>query len=132
MTSNFTSFINNQNSQNVRDQIAIKKGSEPYIATIKQSSQVLTDYDTFPYPRWFRGIPQSDHPIVAEREAGWRQRHDTCYAVRHPRCHEKYPDHCFQPPCSTIFPCFARTSDKFSSLNRLENLINEECIVKYR
>jgi hypothetical protein len=122
--------INTQNIQHVREQIARKKGDNPYLATIEQSAQVLTDYDTFPYPRWFRGIPQFVNPIVAEREAGWRTRHDTCYEVRHPPCHMRYPDHCFQPACSTVFPCFTRASDKFSSLDRLEDIINHECIVK--
>ena len=33
-------------------------------------SVVGTDYDTFPYTRWYRGIAEAAEPIVAEREAG--------------------------------------------------------------
>ena len=74
--------INYININNVREQIKRKKQSKPYYATTRQSSAVITDYDTFPYPRYFRGIPQSYSPIVAEREAGWRPRHDDAYAAK--------------------------------------------------
>ena len=58
MSSEFTPLINEINVNNVRVQIAKKKGYNPYLATTEQAVQVLTDYDTFPYPRYFRGIPE--------------------------------------------------------------------------
>ena len=67
------------NYKNIEDQIIRKKSFYPYYATTKESRSVITDYDVFPYPRYFRGIAQSNQPIVAEREAGWRPRHDNAY-----------------------------------------------------
>lgn len=113
-----TTLINNTNVMNINTQINKKKGFEPYYATIEHSVQVLTDYDVFPYPRWYRGIPTSSEPIVAEREAGWRIRHDDYY---HPVCEPEtpipYPNHCFQGPCSLVLPCYEK---------------QESCIPHYR
>ena len=65
--------INIQNMQNVQFEIQRKKYSEqPYYATEKNVVQVITDYDELPYKRWYRGVPESNVPIVAEREAGYR------------------------------------------------------------
>jgi hypothetical protein len=74
-----TLYINYNNVNNIKKQIENKKKSDPYFATTKQSKSVITDYDTFPYPRYFRGNPESSLPIIAEREAGWRPRHDDAY-----------------------------------------------------
>ena len=67
------------NVENIREQIKRKKQSIPYYATTKQAVSVITDYDTFPYPRYFRGVPEMSEPIIADREAGWRPRHDNSY-----------------------------------------------------
>ena len=72
-------YINYNNVNNIQEQIKNKKQPNPYFATTKQAKSVITDYDTFPYPRYFRGKPESSLPIVAEREAGWRPRHDDAY-----------------------------------------------------
>lgn len=74
-----TNNINNINLHNIQEQIKRKKMSCPFFATTEDSKSVITDYDTFPYPRYFRGDPKSSFPIVAEREAGWRPRHDNSY-----------------------------------------------------
>ena len=134
MSSKITPYINNQNIQGIREQIARKKGNGPYLATIQQSSEVLTDYDTFPYPRWFRGVPNSSRPIVAEREAGWRPRHDSCYRVLEPKVGDEnlYPNHCFQGPCSTTYPCYPEALRRYSDRNALEVILNRSCIPQYR
>ena len=133
MASNFTPIINDENVKNVRHQIALKKGCDPYLATVNQSAQVLNDYDTFPYPRWFRGVPGESRPIVAEREAGWRPRHDNCYKVLEPIVPEnRYPNHCFEAPCSTVFPCYPEYLQKFSDREALNVILNRACIVQYR
>ena len=72
-------IINKRNVNNLQDQINIKKGPVPYFSTIQTNTNVLTDYDTFPYTRYFRGVAESTVPIVAEREAGWRPRNEDCY-----------------------------------------------------
>ena len=126
MANSSTPYINNINVSNIRAQIAQKKGYNPYLATVSQASSVLTDYDTFPYPRWFRGIPRSTRPVVAEREAGWRQRHDNCYKVLQPEMAVPRPNHCFQSACNLTRPCYPQPSSEkhFDAM--------DSCIVQYR
>ena len=82
---------NYSNIQNIRNQIELKKSPIPFYATSQDALSVITDYDTFPYPRYFRGVPASIVPIVAEREAGWRPVHPEAYAntnkpIIYPKC----------------------------------------------
>ena len=92
------------NVNSVRDQIEAKVGSEPFYASQNAVNLNVTDIDTFPYPRFYRGVYQLSEPVVMEREAGWRQRHDLCYEPT--RVYEvEQPNYCWQVPCSTVFPC---------------------------
>lgn len=129
---NFTGKINDSNVNNVRVQIARKKQSVPYHATAHDSSGVITDYDSFPYTRWFRGVPESSKPIVAEREAGWRPRHDRCYRFSQPAAKSHYPNHCFQGPCHFTHPCYPEYLTKYADEDILDTIINKACIVQYR
>jgi len=100
--------IINKNITLVRDMINQKKClDKPFFATSQNITGVVTDYDHFPYTRWYRGRYLSEVPIVAEREAGYRTRHDACYGIN--KCCssdlEDKPNVCFQDACSTIFPC---------------------------
>jgi hypothetical protein len=100
--------INNTNVDNVRRMIARKEGiCVPFYATTCDTASIITDFDTFPYPRFFRGKFDSDKPIVLERESGFRNRRDNCY--RTVQCKgddlREYPNHCFEVACSTVFPC---------------------------
>jgi hypothetical protein len=135
MASKFTHIVNQSNVKNIRQQIARKKESTPYHATVTQSVQVLTDYDTFPYPRYYRGVPDSTVPIIAEREAGWRPRHDTCYSVVEPNdvpLYPEYPNNCFQAACSTVFPCYPEYASRYADLEAMNVFLNNKCIVQYR
>uniref|UniRef100_A0A6C0LZE6 Uncharacterized protein n=1 Tax=viral metagenome TaxID=1070528 RepID=A0A6C0LZE6_9ZZZZ len=134
MASKFTFDVNQHNVNSVRKQIELKKGSDPYHATMSQSVQVLTDHDTFPYPRYFRGVPDSNVPIVAEREAGWRPRNDSCYSVNTPNLpqYPSYPNNCFQSACSTVFPCYPQYASKYADLEAMHLVLNNKCIVQYR
>ena len=135
MASRFTPIVNQSNVKNVRAQIAKKKGHRPYHATVAQSVQVLTDYDTFPYPRYFRGVPGSSKPIVAEREAGWRPRHDSCYNVVEPNglpVYPPYPNHCFSSSCNITYPCYPEYASKYASLEEMNLILNNKCITQYR
>lgn len=128
-------LITDSNIRNVRSQINKKKSFKPYIATIDQVSQVVTDYDNFPYNRWYRGIPSSHQPIVAEREAGWRNRQDNCYKVNQPSIDDNknsYPNHCFESPCSTVFPCYPEYLTKHADREALNVMLNKACVVQYR
>ena len=103
-----STYINNRNVENVRRMIKQKEDcSKPFYATACNTSSVITDFDVFPYPRFFRGRYDSDKPIVMEREAGYRNRRDECY--RTVQCKgddlKEYPNHCFEVACSTVFPC---------------------------
>ena len=71
--------VNEYNENSIQQEINRKKHSSPYFATIKQAQQVITDYDVFPYPRYFRGQYNASFPIIAEREAGWRPRNPLEY-----------------------------------------------------
>ena len=134
MANKLTPIINDLNVENVRKQIALKKAPRPHRATTRQAVQVMTDYDTFPYPRYFRGVPQSTVPIVAEREAGWRPRHDNCYKVLEPipEIRDPYPNHCFQSACNTVFPCYPEYMQKFADRKAMDLILNRACIVQYR
>lgn len=133
--SKITPQINERNVDNVRAQINRKNLSVPYHATTKQAAGVLTDYDTFPYPRWFRGVYYSPQPIVAEREAGWRPRHDNCYRISEPygiQSQVAYPNHCYEAACSTVYPCYPEYLAKWSDKEALDVVLNKACIVQYR
>lgn len=134
MNRDITPLLNEHNVKNIREQIHAKKMSTPYYATANQAKEVVTDYDTFPYPRYFRGVARSSVPIVAEREAGWRPRHDNCYKVNEPANlpGAPYPNNCFQAPCSTVYPCYPEYLTKYSDKEALDLILNKTCIVQYR
>lgn len=125
--------INNLNYQNVLSQIQLKKGYLPYYATENTTSIVLTDYDYFPYKRWWRGQTGLDTPIVAEREAGWRPRQDACYS-KMPNLHKPpaLADFCFETACSTVYPC--KVAAPVDTIGKIATNIasNNSPIIEYR
>jgi hypothetical protein len=128
-------IINKRNIDNLQAQINMKKGSEPYFSTIQTNTNVLTDYDTFPYIRYFRGVAESSIPIVAEREAGWRPRNEDCYNAYYIRAEKQKKHHdivtprnYFQPACSTMYPKYINPDDPLFGEIRL----NENCVISYR
>jgi hypothetical protein len=129
-----TKLINDRNLSNVRQMIEAKTNYLPYYATESTIKGVITDYDTFPYPRFFRGVYNSSTPIIAEREAGFRQRYDTCYKDRK-TCTEPcevQPVHCFESACSTVFPCYPANLQKYADQDLLDVMLNKACVVQYR
>lgn len=81
----------------------------PSQATLQMAKLVQTDIDTWPYPRYFRGNYNSADPIVWDREAGSRKIEPYLPSTV-PPLSPFIPSvtqgmYCFQPPCSTIFPC---------------------------
>ena len=134
MNTSITSSLNEYNIKNIRSQIVSKKAPVPYYSTVSQAKEVITDQDTFPYPRYFRGSAMSSLPIVAEREAGWRPRHDSCYRINEPPClaGPPPPNNCFQAPCSTVYPCYPEYLTKYSDKESLDLILNKTCIVQYR
>jgi hypothetical protein len=130
-----TNDINSRNIQNIRYQIGNKKNSEPYYSTSKTNRNVITDYDHFPYTRYFRGRAQSSFPIVAEREAGWRPINKECYDSKYTRDEIQVkhnsitPRNYFQPACSTVYPKYVNDDDL---LSLTDIKLNENCVISYR
>jgi hypothetical protein len=107
-STSYTTWATDSNVRAIQLQIAQKQNrSMPYYATQETTGIVLTDYDTFPYPRFFRGVYNDSRPNVIEREAGWRVRQDPCYRDQRDPVLKPHPM-CWQPPCTTIFPCKAK------------------------
>lgn len=127
-----TPILNENNIEKIREQIKRKKSDKPYIASSDLVSQIITDYDVFPYPRYFRGVYSSHCPVVAEREAGFRPRHDNCYKGKLPLEKDDKVNLCFQPACNTIFPCFSNINESYMKKQLVEDEINKNCNVQYR
>jgi len=106
--------ISNQNVDAVRRQIQYKLNyNSPYYATPCAMKQVMTDYDNFPYQRFYRGVYNRTAPTVIEREAGWRVWNNPCY--RELVTPDVKPTaYCWQYPCSTVFPCDKKAYKKAS------------------
>lgn len=127
-----TETINNANVASVRKQIHMKSGYVPHYGTINGAESVVTDMDHFPYTRFYRGVYNSSQPVVFEREAGWRPHRDACYSVNKYDLQSSYPNHCFEAPCSTVYPCYPQYLQKFSDRDALNVQLNRGCIVQYR
>jgi hypothetical protein len=123
--------INSENVRNIRLQILRKQNYNPYFATLNTGSIVLTDYDNFPYERYFRGIPNSNKPVVAEREAGWRPIYNKCYD-HHTNSKDININFCFETACSTVYPCKPEYLAKYADRDALNVMLNNDCISQYR
>lgn len=91
--------------------------ARPYYATNRTIGKVVTDFDDFPYNRWYRGVYDNPAPVIIEREAGYRHVEKNCYITK-PETKSEYPKHCFEGPCSTIYPCVPEQSKTHIALNR--------------
>ena len=111
----------NQNIENIKRQIFIKNnGSNPYFATTLNNKNVITEYDHFPFTRYWKGKPLADNVYVDGREAGFRIRDDKCYKGCNVSEVVK-PNVCFQfsynkPPCDP----------------EIQNNLASNCIISYR
>lgn len=127
----YTAELNSMSINNVRDMIARKTGSYPFLANGKLIHNSITDMDHHPYTRWYRGVYYYPDPVIMEREAGWRPIRNPCYNLVAPPPVEKPPEHCFEIPCTTIQPCvpkFTRYGDK----QVLDDYLNKNMPILYR
>jgi hypothetical protein len=109
------------NAKYVREEILKKNSSQPYY--VDNSIYVIqNDYDTFPYPRWFRSDVKSHKVYVAEREAGWVPKNTFKPVI--PKEEVKKPSTCFQNPCSIVYPCYAPEANYISS--------NKVCVIEHQ
>lgn len=109
----------------------------PFYATKNMAKSVITDQDSFPYKRYFRGQYKSDRPIIMEREAGYRPRDDSCYnqscvGARMSPCEDMYPRNCFEAAGSIVYPCYPETLRRYADKAEMEVMLNDECIVLTR
>jgi hypothetical protein len=112
------------NIANIRNQIEKKNGNKPHIATTEDCKQVLTDYDVFPYTRFFRGVATFPEPIVAEREAGFMIKNNKIIVFEKS---DPYPNHCFQSSCSTVRPCNPKPG-----MDELDDVFHSSNILQFR
>jgi hypothetical protein len=130
--SDLTASLNEQSIESVRREIAKKIGSRPYFANADTVDSVVTDMDHQPYTRWFRGVYYYPDPIIMEREAGWRPIRNSCYGLVMPPQSNPEPNHCFEVPCTTTFPCYPKYLTKYADKEALDVMINNVCIPQYR
>lgn len=109
----------------VQQQIALKNTSNPYSVNTNLVYNTITDIDVFPYTRFYRGVSEYSSPIVFDREAGFRPVHNHSYVPIVEKPEQPKPNVCFQPPCTTIFPCLA-DSDYNKTRNRRNDLLNKQ------
>ena len=93
------------NISNIRSQITSKQSNNPHFGSFNEIQKTITDFDHFPYNRFYRGIYYSKNPIIIEREAGWRPQRNECYTPTSCMDPPEYPNHCFEGSCSLIAPC---------------------------
>ena len=125
-----TKAITFKNINYIRTQINKKNQSYPYYAFQDTVSNVIEDLDHFPYTRFYRGQAKSDTPIVFEREAGYRQQHDKCYKPLIKANPPQKPSHCFEGPCSVVYPCYPQYLRKYADKDELEIMLNKVCVIK--
>jgi hypothetical protein len=101
------SYLENREKKNIeriRKEIFLKNSNNPYYVN-QTIYSIRNEYDQFPYPKWYKGVAESDKPIIADREAGWIPK-------RHKEIVKKEKDipveMCFQSACSTIYPCYSQ------------------------
>jgi hypothetical protein len=130
--SDLTAKLNQNSIESVRRQISKKIGPGPYFANADTVDSVITDMDHQPYTRWFRGVYYYPDPIIMEREAGWRPIRNSCYNLEMPPQPSQEPNHCFEVPCTTTFPCYPKYLTKYADKEALDVMINNVCIPQYR
>lgn len=121
-----TPKINEFNIENVRKNIKVKMAPAPFYGTMNVTA--ITDMDSFPYMRFYRGVPGFSDPVVMEREAGWRPIRNNCYAYAPASAEPIKPKVCFETACSTLLPC--RPSEEAEQEDYLLN--KRFCLNMYR
>lgn len=120
------------NREWIQSQMANKlQYARPYYATNQTIGKTITDFDDFPYNRWYRGQYDSDKPVIIEREAGYRYVEKNCY-LKKPEMKVEYPQHCFEAPCSTVYPCIPQQYKKFSDQDAMNVMLNRSCVYKMK
>lgn len=127
---NFSDQITNNNINFVRQQINKKQSSQHFeLATYDMVKKSTTDFDHYPYTRFYRGIYYKQNPMFIEREAGFRKRHDDCYE---PTIHyDTIPPSnlCYESACSVVYPCYPAYLRKYSDKEQMDVMLNRTCVI---
>ena len=116
------------NQQVVQQAITQKtKYGKSFYATNETVGKTSTDFDNFPYDRWYRGQYTNSHPVVIEREAGYRFVENNCYKDK-TVYKKEYPEHCFETACSVVYPCYPEYLRKYSDQAKLDVMLNRKCV----
>ena len=112
----------------------IKNSNTPLFTIQNDIKNFIVDNDHFPYSRNYRGNPTSNIPIINKRECGYRKILSQCYkpVKTITEIKNNYPQHCFETSCTINKPCYQKENDKFKSFNKLNNLVNDSCIINER
>jgi hypothetical protein len=105
----------------------MKNSNQVYYATQKDIRQVTTDFDHFPYQRFYRGVHTSPYPVIIDREAGYRKQENSCYREQL-IVKKDYPKHCFEGPASVVYPCYPDYLRKYSDKAEMEIMLNRVCV----
>lgn len=118
------SYLQNRELKNIdfiKKQIVLKNSNNPYY--VNQSIySIRNEYDEFPYPKWFKGIAESEKPTIADREAGWIPKRFK-EPIKQPT--QPLPETCFQSACSTIYPCYAQDNSYLYLNKACINLLHQ-------
>ena len=115
--------------------INIKNSDKPLYCVYNDIKKQNTDYDHFPYTRYFRSNVGSDKLTINTRKSGFSNTNFIkCYDITKINTQNKikYPEHCFESSCSLNKPCFKENVDKFAAFNKLNNILNDSCIINER
>jgi len=123
--------MNQRNFEAVRALINRATSDQPHFANSQSVMGVVTDMDHHPYSRWYRGVYYFPDPIIMEREAGYREQKNNCYTPNPVYVPDKDPCTCFEPACSTIFPCYTSEKRRFKHLEEQNACTNNTCIVQH-
>jgi hypothetical protein len=110
--------------------IDFKKQSRPYLS----SGTIIprSDVDAFPYKRFYRGDYRANRPVIFDREAGWAPRCDKNYVpIKQPEV-DLYPNHCFQGPVTTVYPCMSEYQRKYSDKKEMDMQLYRTRVNEYR
>ncbi len=97
----------------------------PYYGKLGDVMQTETDFDNFPYNRFYRSVYDSTKPGIYDRKAGYRVLETAKYACPQKPLDTFVPDLTFSAPGSTTYPAyptyfyeFAETASRNNGLNR--------------
>lgn len=68
----YSNRYNQDSSCTLKQMMAQKNSYEPYFVRGKDIKMMITDMDSFPYRRFFRGIYNDPEPMIHSRYAGYR------------------------------------------------------------